>query len=480
MKTSAFRSSKKISQFLSGKQRKIFVLDTSVVVHDPKCFGNFGNNLVVIPVWLLEELDGLKRRERNGRSFIVREAMRELGKYLDTKDFNKEGYCFDHGEMLVVDVQGGDFSHIAYGMEENNDNRILAQAMSWKKCYPKKEVVLVSKDINLRAKAKAFGLIAEDYRSDKKIVSIRDLYTGFTEISIHPKVFSSLQGVPEINACIFDEDLVNGLFHNHCCRIVSGNSSNDAILAIFDKGSGSFLRVNQDFDPKGIGPKNDKQTLLYHLLTDKNIQVVTAEGKAGTGKTLMALAAGYSQLGTVYDQMIIFRPTHEIGQPLGFLPGDLGEKFSPWEGPVIDALKLIIPEVCGNGKKRKDNASATNALMQAMALRNISIGPINYIRGATLRNAFIIVDEAQNFRPEDLRILGTRVGKAASVGNDNNMGSKIVFIGDTSQIDSSYLDPTSCGITAVIEAWKGQKEFGHIILSKGERSDLAEKFARLM
>jgi len=462
-------SSKEVKVFLSQDDVKILVLDTSVPMHDPRCFSKFGKNLLIIPIWQLEELDGLKKSP-NGRGAIARECINRLDQV-----FNSSLIKLENGGMMLIDTRGGNLEGLPVGMKENNDNRIVSLSTIWKRQYPSKKVVLVSRDVNLRAKARGCKIEAQDYKNDKRLNSISDLYHGFAVIKINDQTLLSKlyqNGSLDANRLRSDENL--GLLENQCCKLLFAGTDKYA-LAVYKKSAEEFVLAKkpQDFlkgketqkNGGDVIPRNDEQALAFHLLMDPGIKLLTLEGSAGTGKTLLALKAAYDQLGKRYEQIVIYRPNYEIGQPLGFLPGSLSEKFDPWKRPIVENLKLIMK----NTKQVKDGIGL-DAMDDFIKDCSISIEPINFIRGATINNAYIIFDEGQNIRPEDARTLITRAGE----------GSKVVFTGDTSQIDNEYLDATSCGITAVIEAFKGDEDFGHIILKKGERSRLAEKAARLM
>ncbi len=251
---------------------------------------------------------------------------------------------------------------------------------------------------------------------------------------------------------------------NICCRLIGQNTGKSA-LAIFNHTENTFDLVEKPSKHKrdGINPRNEEQALAYALATNPNIEIMTLSGKAGTGKSLIALKAGYEQLGKSngYDRMCIFRPTREIGEPLGFLPGTLEEKFAPWQRPILSNLQLIIEE----GESRK-----SDYLESLITDGKIEILPINYLRGATIHKAFVIVDEAQNMTPHEMKTVVTRAGER----------SKLVINGDLFQVDGKFLDKESNGLAHVIHRFPGQDTYGHLRLTKGERSRLAELAASLL
>ncbi len=462
--------SQKVVDFLKDPEVKIMVLDTNVAIHDSKCFERFGKNLLVIPIWLMEELDKFKIA-LNGRGAAARASNHTLDKLFD-KESPHEGILMDNGGMIITDIRGGDLAGLPAGMIENNDNRIVSVSLLWKKDFPEKKVVLVSKDVNLRTKAKSLEINAEDYRNDKKIESISQLYNGFIQIEVPDS--GILQSIYSEGKISLDSVVPPGqieLLANQCCRL-QDTPSGKYVLSIYRKSENILELADKPADYRRkssnkrneILPRNDEQALSYKLLMDPNINILTLEGKAGTGKTLLALKAAYEQLDTLYDRVIVYRMNREIGEKMGFMPGDLDEKFAPWKRPIIDSLKLIV----GDTRYVKDGVKL-NSLDDIVNVGGpISIEPINYIRGATLTRTFVICDDSQNLKPEEARALITRAGE----------GTKIVLTGDVYQIDDNYLDATSCGITAVIEGFKDYEDFGHIILVKGERSKLAEEAAR--
>lgn len=457
--------SEEVARVLAKPNTKIFVMDTSVMVHDPKAINKFGDNLVVIPIWNIEELDKLKN-SFNGKGASAREVSRILDDYR-LRGSLRNGVLTDEGGVLVVDYSGNGFSDLPVGLEKNNDNRTIIIARKWKKTFPEKEIVIVSKDINLRIKAESCEVLAQDFKGDKRISSINDLYSGSAMVEIcDPDVLENIHrfGSEIIENRQFVDKPV--LLENTCCKIFFGNRY---ALAIYKGGHFELVRKNKknDKEKAGVQPSNDEQCLAYHLLMDKNIPLVTLGGHAGTGKTLIALLAAVEQLDKIYEQIIVYRPNCEIGQPLGFLPGDIDEKFAPWTMPITDNLKLILKE---SAKASKKDSVGTETIESLLSSKKVTIEPLNFIRGRSINKTFILVDEAQNIRPEDAKTVITRAGA----------GTKVVLVGDVTQIDNPYVDSISNGLTSVIEGFKGDGDFGHILLTESRRSRLSEKAARIL
>ena len=393
------------------------------------------------------------------------------------------GVSLPSGGKLIIDYNGVGFNKLPVGLERVNDNRIITIAKMWQKKETERDVVIITKDINLRLKASACGIKAEDYLSDKKIKKAEDLYSGVVEICLPiKKEFMVERWYKEFKIPFVEigEEIKRErekLLFNQCCLIkthrISG--SERVMLALY---KGKYFKVIQRMSKncreKGkIIPLNIEQDFAYGLLMDDEIELVTLVGKAGTGKTLIALLAGYHLLEEKYEQILVYRPNIELGNPLGFLPGDRKEKFEPWTYPIIDNLKIILaPEGQKDytGKKKEHKSKNFDIVGEFLESGLISIEPINYIRGRSLHNCFVIIDEAQNLTPHAIKSVITRAGSR----------TKMVLTGDIYQIDNPYLDSTSNGLSYVVEKMKGQATFGHITLRKSERSRLAEMAANLL
>lgn len=457
---------------MSRKDSKVFILDTSILVHDPHVIENLGDNIIVIPIWAIEELD----KGKNGHGFLgasSREVSRKLDQYREIGAL-KAGVPTGHGGRLFVDYNGTDWKDLPVGLEHNTDNRILLVAKAWKDKKSGQEVILLTKDVNLRIKANACGILTDDYKHDKRIGRIEELYSGRVTVELTGnglKIFEELPQKQTMPAGLVAE--MSGLNletlpANVACTFVSNDRH---ILSIYNPRNGTF-----DFVPKPkrskdksktVQPINDEQALAFKLLLDPYIRLVTLVGKAGTGKTLISLLAAWRQLGdddSKPHRILVWRPNVEIGKSLGFLPGNIDEKFAPWREPICENMKLIVgPDQYKDGKK-------LDVIGEIIRFGKLDIQPINYALGATKHNAIIIVDEAQNLTPREAAALITRCGEH----------SKVVMTGDPYQIYNPYLDPTSNGLTYVVEKFRGHQIFGHITMLKSERSELAELAADIL
>ncbi len=437
---------------------KIFVLDTNVLLHDYSCIYNFQDNDIIIPIVTLEELDKFKKGN-DQINFNAREFTRELDQFVNN-DFKTDGIPLgkDRGKLFLE--TGKPFSEElnASFAEHTPDHRILAIADYTRHKYPNRKVVLVTKDINLRVKAKSLGIIAEDYTTDK-VQNIE---------SIH-KTIETLE--------IESVDLINLLYQEHdgiaveqfgfktmpvAHEYIILKCGNKSVLAHYDPLRKLMNRVEKK-RIYGIEPRNAEQTFSLDALMRPEVSLISLTGKAGTGKTLLALAAALQQQ-HLYDQIFLARPIVPLAnRDLGFLPGDVNEKIGPYMLPLFDNLSVI---------KHQFNANSKEVLRIEEMLKDerLLITPLAYIRGRSLSNIFFIVDEAQNLTPHEIKTIITRAGE----------GTKIVFTGDIHQIDSPYLDTTSNGLTYLTDRMIGQDLFAHVNLVKGERSTLAELASDLL
>src|SRR3989344_543714 len=457
--------------------KKAYVIDTSVLMHDPAAIERFEDNIVVVPIWVIEELDKLKTIPHKGE--MARRASRFLDAYSDLGNL-QEGVSTKSGGMLIVDYAGDDYAGLPQGFGQTNDHRIILTAIKFKAEHPDAEVILVSKDFNMRLKANSLKLTAQDYRHDKVLNYTEVLYGFVATLTVaqpDQRVLAELcQGGAVAQAHIFAmlSEPPELLANQCCCLVLPGGKS---ILARYCEQKQQFLLVSKPHQQENkIIPINDEQCFAYALLTDPNITLVTLAGRAGTGKTLMGLLAGYNQLEDRYRQLVVYRPNIELGRPLGYLPGTLEEKFEPWMKPIFDNLILVMhgppetPNVKGLSRQKGKKAGLYVDIEGFIEHGLLEISPINFIQGRTLHSAFVIVDEAQNLTPAELKIVIKRMGE----------GSKIVLTGDPEQIADAFLDPTANGLVHVIERMKGKDAFGHITMKKTERSRLAELGAELL
>lgn len=436
---------------------KIFVIDTNVILHDHECIYHFMEHDVAIPITVLEELDKFKRGN-DLLNFEARQFVRLLDDIVGPELFNG-GVSLGEGKGHLTIETGKPFSEKLKDSfrEDTPDHRILAIAEFIKYKHPDRKVILVTKDVNLRMKAKSLEVDSEDYKTDK-----------ITDIS-----FLDL-GVREYRD--FDDDLIAKLyeqghltveelgidprpFANEFFIIKSAKSS---ILACYN----SFHQSVEKVDKKvayGIKPRNAEQTFSVHALLDPDVKLVSLTGKAGTGKTLLALACAIAQH-KLYEQVLLARPIVSLSnRDIGFLPGDVGEKINPYMQPLFDNLSVI--KRCFNPHSQEHRL-----IEELQEEERLVISPLAFIRGRSVSNCYFIIDEAQNLTPHEVKTIITRAGE----------GTKMVFAGDVQQIDSPYLDMQSNGLTYLTEKMRGQDLFAHVNLVKGERSYLAELASDLL
>ncbi|MGM0504586.1 MAG: PhoH family protein [Bacteroidota bacterium] len=432
------------------KKKKIFVIDTNVILHDFNCLYKFQENNVVLPIVVLEELDHLKKGESQ-INFNAREFTRELDKISGDKLFNG-GISLGKELGKLSIVTGKPFSEKLESSfpEPTPDHRILAITEDVTEKNKTTEVILVSKDINLRMKAKSLGIPAQDYKNDqiKDIDRIHKDVETVENVSdeLISKLYESHEGVPA------DEFKLKPLPHQYF--ILKGQKS--SALAHYEPNEKVLQRVEKQ-RTYGIDPRNAEQTFSLDALTRPEVQLIALTGKAGTGKTLLALAAALHQE-KKFNQILLARPIVPLAnRDLGFLPGDVQEKISPYMQPLFDNLSVIKNQF-------KSQSKEYMAIEEMQKAEKLVISPLAYIRGRSLSNSFFIVDEAQNLTPHEVKTIITRAGE----------GTKMIFTGDIQQIDSPYLDMKSNGLSYLADRMKGQDIFAHVNLVKGERSYLAE------
>ncbi len=438
--------------------KKLFIIDTNVLLHDYLCIYNFEENDVIIPIVVLEELDKFKRGN-DLINFHAREFTRELDK-LSGDMLLTANIPLGEGRGNLHIETGKEFSEKVNESfpEKNPDHRILAITDYVCNANKDKMVVLITKDINLRMKAKSLGIMAQDYENDK-VANIDDLYKGITVMDgVDPVLISKLYENPDgVSSSEFrlDKELKGHQFY-----IMRNNGS--SALAHFNPVNKSLNRVIKQ-TTYGIDPRNAEQTFALDALLNPDIQLVSLTGKAGTGKTLLALAAALQQHKR-YKQIFLARPIVPLAnRDLGFLPGDLKEKMDPYMQPLYDNLTVI--------KHKFSHQSPEFIRINDMVKEEkLVITPLAYIRGRSLSSIFFIVDEAQNLTPHEIKTIITRAGE----------GTKMIFTGDIEQIDSPYLDIASNGLSYLSDKMKDQEIFAHVNLVKGERSFLAELASKLL
>jgi PhoH-like ATPase len=438
---------------------KNYVLDTNVLLHDPNSLLNFQENSVLLPIEVIEEIDHFKREAselgQNARTVSrMLDGLREKGRLSDGVPLPNGG----HLRILIppktrrngaAKVLNGHNGHA------NADNRIIEAALAVRKSAPQVPAILVTKDINLRIKADTLGLQAEDYETDR--IQLQDLYSG---------VFEKAVTAAEIAAFRANDELpLEGHFNpNEYCTLSEAGSPKRSVLAKVDATGTKLVPIMDAREGIwGIRPRNREQHFAFDALLDDRVKLVTLMGKAGTGKTLLAMAAGLKR--TIVDRefrrLVVARPTISMGKEIGFLPGSLEEKLNPWMQPIHDALELLSDLNMGNESRRGGDLMRSGAIV---------VEALSYIRGRSIANQFMIIDEAQNLTPLEVKTIVTRVGH----------GTKIVFTGDPYQIDNPYVDSASNGFNYVVSKFREQAIAAHVELQKGERSELAEIAANLL
>lgn len=440
--------------------RKIFVVDTNVILHDPTAILRFEDNEIVLPIAVIEELDRFKKQpEMTGRN--AREVSRTLDNLRQQGHLTTGVKLSNGGTLRVALSDRHTLKELPPELDGGvADNSILAVGLQCKqKCQC--PVVVVSKDTNLRIKADALGLNAEDYETDK--VDVDDLYTGTTEVLIDSEKIGEFfqTGFLTLDQEFLpnqDITLVDNTNPSHTALgMVEGKSHKVIHLATLPK-----LGVSR------IQPRNREQRFALNLLLQDSIKLVTLVGKAGTGKTLLAIAAGLQKVADekLYSRLLISRPIVPMGRDIGFLPGDITEKLTPWMQPLYDNFDLIL----GTQEKEEKQGHWRRGHEELIEMGLLQIEPLTYIRGRTIPQQFLIIDEAQNLTPHEVKTIITRAGE----------GTKVVLTGDPDQIDNPYIDAASNGLTYVVERFKHEPLAGHITLTKGERSTLAERATALL
>ena len=440
-----------------ASSKKVFVLDTNVLLHDPQAIFHFQEHDIVIPIVVIEEIDNFKKDPTEvGRN--ARSISRQLDK-LRARGSLSQGVVLDGGGTLKVDVNNYQIDVGFFTLDKHKaDNQILACARELLKSR-KEKVVLVTKDTNLRIKADAVGLLADDYTSDK--VELEELYTGTAQWVVDPEMLNLL----------FDGGVVppedRPLYPNQFVTLVDRTNESHTALGRFHGLEGKVLPLRRtEAPPWGVKPRNREQQFALDLLLDDSITVVTLLGKAGTGKTLLAIAAGLQQVvdDERYNKLLVSRPVMPLGRDLGFLPGDIEDKLRPYMQPIYDNLDFIVS---ANMEMRRRSFMTPAQLEEGGYL---SVEPLTYIRGRSIPNQYIIVDEAQNLTPHEVKTILTRAGD----------GTKIVLTGDAYQIDNPYVDASTNGLSYLAEHFKQLEISGHVTLSKGERSTMAELASNLL
>ncbi len=436
---------------------KNYIIDTNVLLHDPHSLLSFEDNHVLIPIEVLEEIDRFKR-ESTELGQNARTVSRMLDGFRGDGSLS-EGVKLPNGGRLKIAFYKNGHSGNGEGIFNANtvDNRILSLAASIQKAQPKNPTILVSKDINLRIKADALGLAAEDYETDR--VFITDLYTGMMEMSVPSAKIAEFRAKNEL---VLDGG--RKYFPNEYCTLTDESNAKKAALTKVDATGTKLVPIADCRDGVwGIKPRNREQYFALDALLDDRIKLVTLMGKAGTGKTLLAMAAGLKRVvnDREFRRLVVARPTISMGKELGFLPGSLEEKLAPWMQPIHDALEMLSDLNMGHDHRRSGDLMRNGSIV---------VEALSYIRGRSIANQFMIIDEAQNLTPLEVKTIVTRVGN----------GTKIVFTGDPYQIDNPYVDSSSNGFNYVVSKFRDQPIAAHVEMQKGERSELAELAANIL
>jgi PhoH-like ATPase len=462
----------------SRDDKKLFVLDTNVLMHDPTAIFRFAEHDIFLPMVVLEELD----RSKKGSSEVARNS-RQVSRFLDELMSSASKQDIDSGLPLPTTAMArdsseepGDCGHLFFQTQlqpaplpqtlpgNTPDNNILGTALALAEMAPNRHVTLVSKDINLRIKAAVIGIHSEDYHNDQVLDDVNLLYSGKTELPLdfwerHSKDIDSWQESGHTYYRIKGPDTA-GWYINQCLYM-EGEQPFEAIVRRRD-GDDAIIEVVNDYRSSkhavwGISARNREQNFALNLLMDPDIDFVSLLGTAGTGKTLLALAAGLAQVldQNRFREIVMTRVTVPVGEDIGFLPGTEEEKMTPWMGALMDNLEVLTQTEGGEWGR-----AATDDLLRS----RIRIHSLNFMRGRTFLNKYIILDEAQNLTPKQMKTLITRAGP----------GTKIVCLGNVAQIDTPYLTETTSGLTFVVDRFKNWPHGGHITLLRGERSRLAE------
>ena len=434
--------------------KKTYVLDTNVFLTNYKCLYAYGNNDIVVPLKVLEEIDKHKKRQ-DGVGLNARMSIRVLDK-LRTRGNLYRGVRIAKGKG-ILSIRSYDSKLMPADLDlASADNQIIGTAISEKDKLGKRKVIVVTRDINMRVKCDALQVPTEDYVSDQIVRSRNHLYTGLTKHLVDDQIVDHFYSDEEV---FLDKEDIK-LMPNQFVMLVSNSNEKKTALAQFLSHTQPLKQINEyKRGVWGLKPRNKEQVFALNLLMNKEIPIVTMIGKAGCGKTLLAIAAGLEQVleQGEYKKLVVSRPVQPMGKDIGFLPGTLEEKMKPWLLPVQDNLEFLLGD-----------AKDTMGLMLDQG--KIEIEALTYIRGRSISNAYIIVDEAQNLTIHELKTIVTRAGE----------GTKIILTGDIEQIDNTYLDATSNGLSYAVEKLKQYDLTGHVALEKGERSKIATLAAKVL
>ncbi len=434
------------------KRRKV-VIDTNVILFDAFALLKFGDADIHIPFAVIEEVDKFKRDQgENGRN------ARQFSRFVDVlreKGSLANGVQIDNHETMVYITTDLGMSGLPAELDQAKaDNRILSTALALQKQHPRTKVELITKDINLRIKADVYGIYATDY--DPNTVEQGDMYEGYLEIAITPERIDQFYKTKKL-------EVDQKVYGNQYVILKDSSNPNHSAIGRYSLSEKAIIPLlNPPDSIWGIQARNVEQSFALDALLNDEIQMVSLVGKAGTGKTLLAIAAGlFKTLDEGrYQRLLVSRPIFPMGRDIGYLPGDIEQKLNPWMQPIFDNVEFLM------GADKKAQGRAQELINQGM----LNIEPLTYIRGRSIPKQYLIVDEAQNLTPHEIKTIVTRAGS----------GTKIVLTGDVYQIDNPYVDSANSGLTHAVERFKGQSIAAHVTLTKGERSPLAELAANIL
>ena len=440
---------------LPGRSDRKIVVDTNVILFDALAINKFHKADIYIPFSVIEEIDRFKRDlGENGRN------ARHFSRFVDVlraQGSLAQGVALESAKSFVFVISDFNFTGLPPEMNLSiPDHRILATAFALKAQNPKAEVELVTKDINLRIKADVFGIDAKDY--DPENTHFEDMYKGFREIELDPDQIDSFY---KNRGLEMNQDIK--FFANQYMIMKDRSNPNHSAIGRYDEKLGKIVPLITPTESVwGIHPRNMEQSFAFDALLNDEMLFVSLVGKAGTGKTLLALAAGLHKTLDEgrFQRLLVSRPIFPMGRDIGYLPGDVEQKLNPWMQPIFDNVEFLL------GADKKAAGRAQELINQGM----LNIEPLTYIRGRSIPNQYLIVDESQNLTPHEIKTIVTRAGQ----------GTKVVLTGDCFQIDNPYIDASNSGLTYSVERFKGQKISAHVSLTKGERSELAELAANIL
>lgn len=436
---------------------KRFVLDTNVLLHDPRAIFKFDEHDVILPIYVIEEVDRFKK-EMNELGRNARTISRLLDELREEAVTNLQaGVDLPSGGRLRVAVP----ANALIDHSGNADHRIIQVALLEQTAHPDQQTIMVSMDSNLRIRADALGLKAENYDAGR--IEDEHLYSGFQTLVVSPEMVDRLGKRQSIEP---SSEALSGLYPNAGIVLTDESNPKHTVLGRFDQQAGLIVPLKVPREGcMSVKPRNLEQSFALDLLLNDKIKIVTLVGRAGTGKTLLAVAAGLRKVvseGT-HARLLVSRPVFPLGRDVGYLPGTIEEKLNPWMQPIFDNLEYIF--AAGSGRNE-----AGRSYEELLAAGTIQVEPLTYIRGRTLPHQFMIVDEAQNLTPHEVKTIITRCGA----------DTKIILTGDPDQIDNPYVDAQSNGLSTVAERFKNERIGAHVTLTKGERSELAERASQLL